>query len=347
MKKYFLIFAIGASILTSCSNDEEVIGGTSSDETNIETRSTLDKIFTVEKVADDLVNVGHGNYMCTDLDGNFYYLSTISNNGMQAVKKYNSVTKEITTLFNIPIGDFDQYGNRDIVQSICIDAQKNLYYTTSYGKFGKVTLVDGSITNFKTRLPSPANDENMALCGLSAAEGGNVFLSGYVYYPMDANINPENILYKIYKITPQGVITEVTSYERGEFPYLKGSHLVKSKGSYVYAVNLMEGAPYSYLKINTVNGNIEHLSTHTPVQAISATHSKDNPYALRGHDIVRLRPTQDSDLLIGTIPSYITENGNLAEMKMPYAFCMNAEATEFYVVVYDNHQKICYKLTLE
>ncbi|WP_165020272.1 hypothetical protein [Dysgonomonas sp. ZJ279] len=323
MKKTILIFSLVAISFASCSSDAEI--NDISANGAVETKSALDKIFTVEKVADDIRFGGvNSNSTCTDLDGNLYFVKRSSLD----VMKYDLQTKEVTVAFKLPEGIYSG-------GSICVDYQKNLYYAVN-SKLYKISAVDGSVTDLSSRIPVLVDH----IAGICAAENGNVFLSGY------------NNAERIFKITPQGQITEVTSYIRGEYPYLKGSSLVKSKGSYVYVVSLMEENPDNkrYLKINTTNGQIEDLSAHTPVQAISATHSKDNPYALSGNYIVRIRPTETSDLLIGTIPSYITdENGELVPLEHLANFCINAEATVFYVMSYDYDQNksVCYKLTLE
>lgn len=343
MKKYFLLFAVGVSILTGCSNDDEVMNDTLSEGADIGVRSALDKVFTVEKVAHNLfVGAENANIMCTDLDGNFYYITGNWESNEQEIKKYDSETKEIISLVKLQVERYNK------IHAIAVDSQKNLYYVTN-DKLFKVSIVDGSITDLTSRIEFPVGGRNITLCGLCSADNGNVFLSSYcstsVSYP---GYTQEVMVQQMFKITLQGKVVEITSFEEGELPfYLKGTDLSKSKGSYLYATCTYDS--YSYLKINTINGNIERLIPARPVQAISATHSQDNPYALRGHDIVRLRPAQNSDLLIGTIPSYIRdEEGNLVAMTQPKMFCMNADATIFYIVTYDNYSaRSCYKLTLE
>ncbi|WP_165043589.1 hypothetical protein [Dysgonomonas sp. ZJ709] len=333
MKKTILIFSLVAISFASCSSDAEI--NDISANGAVETKSALDKIFTVEKVADDISIAGSsGNIACTDLDGNFYFAEGTD------VMKYDLQTKETVKAFKLP-EKFEGY------VALCVDQQKNLYYK-AFDKLFKISGVDGSVADLTSRIPFPTNTTAVVLCGITAAENGNVFLSGYAYQDVPTPLIREHI----FKVTPQAVISEFASYVRGDYPYLKGSSLVKSKGSYVYVVDLKEENPDNnrYLKINTTNGQIEDLSAHTPVKAISATHSKDNPYALSGNDIVRIRPTETSDLLIGTIPSYITdENGELVSLGYLGNFWMNAEATVFYVMSHDygQNKSACYKLTLE
>lgn len=326
MKKYFLLFAVGVSILTGCSNDDGVMNDTLSEGVDVGVRSALDKVFTVEKVADNLwLSDGNGG-LCTDLDGNMYFSKGLD------LMKYNLQTKEITVAFRLP----------NYPSSFCVDYQNNLYYT-DYRLLYKISAVDGSITELTSRIPLPVWSTELAIRNMCVAENGNVFFGVSLENSIEA-ANSE----RVYKITPQGNITEIAAfspYQYDAFVDLKATNLIKSKGSYVYVV---QPGSSSYLKINTTNRVIESISANSKVEMIAAALGKDNPYALRGHDIVRLRPTQNSDLLIGTIPSYITVNGNLLVMKQPEALCMNADATVFYVVIYDSHpQNICYKLTLE
>jgi len=329
-KKKFFAFILTS--LASCSN--HAFDAYAFNETKIETNSGLNKFFRVEKIADDFVCTGSGNCICTDLDGNFYYLAQGVDMNMQEVKKYNPKTRKVTSFISITLG-MNQSGDIDLIESFCIDSHGDLYYTSWNNKLVKVSVIDQSITELNQSIPVDPQESDI-LSGLVMAEDGNVFFSGGVYDRKE----------KIFKITPKGTIVKVAEYDREKYRNLRSSSLFKCKGSYVYAWVGKE-----YLKINTTNGNIEeYLSVHSPVQIISATYSQNNPYALQGYNIVRLRPNQDSDLLIGTIPSNVIGNDNLISMNVPVpgGFCMNAEATVFYVVGYDNYNLgSCYKLTLE
>lgn len=320
MKKIYLLILV-LTTLAGCSSDD--LTDTSPDG-GITTRNAIDKIFTVKQIASNVYETAYtNNYMCTDADGDVYFIEQPDYNTV-LLKKYDSQTNEVSTHIVVPTSP----NWHSDLHAICIDNQKNIYYTNGH-QLLKILANNGGIVDLTARLL--AQSEYYMIYGLCAADNGNVFLTLDDSYSV-AKTGEWKQQQKLLKIAANGKFSEVINNIEAENFYFKGGGIVKPIGAFVYAVQGF-GSTREYVKASTTSDAYESFTTRTTVQSITAALSKANPYALSGFDIIQLRPGTASDLLIGTIPNYLSDGqGGFLELEKPTYFCSNSDATVFYVV---------------
>lgn len=337
MKKiYFLILVLTAFV--GCSNDDSIM--TSSGD-NVSTRSATDKIFTVKQIASNVYQTGYTqNYMCTDGDGNLYFVDEPDNNTV-LIKKYDPSTDEVSTQAVVPT-DGSFYSD---LRAICVDNLMNIYYTDGE-RLLKIIANNGGIVDLTSRFS--IQSEYHIFYGLCAASNGNVFVTlddSYWNPDVESWIQQQ----KLMKISSNGKITEVIKNIEDDNFYFKGGGVVKPSGTFVYVVQGF--GSQNYVKASTTDGTYEGFTTRSNVQSITAALSKAKPYALRDYDIIQLRPDAASDLLVGTIPNYLSDGqGGFIELAKPSYFCSNADATVFYVLANtknDYYNTILYKVSFD
>lgn len=338
MKKIYLL-ALILTALAGCSSDDSM-DTLSTD--GITTRSALDKIFTVKQIASDVYETAYtNNYMCTDSDGNLYFIEEPDYNTV-LIKKYDLQTDEVSTHTIVPT---NPYWYSDL-SAICIDNQNNIYYTNGKTLL-KIIANNGGIVDFTSRLS--AQSEYYVIYGLCAADNGNVFVTLDDSYSV-VETGEWKQQQKLLKIAANGKVSEVINNIDEENFYFKGGGVVKPSGAFVYLVQGF-GSTQKYVKASTTSDAYESLETRTVVQSITAALSKANPYALSGYDIIQLRSSAASDLLIGTIPNYLSDGqGGFVQLAKPTYFCANKDATVFYVLARaqgNDYKAKVFKLTLD
>lgn len=336
MRKIHL-FILALATLVSCSNDELTDVSNQVNE-DLTTRSAADKIFSVQQITTNTFETAYTqNYLCTDGDGNLYFFDNSYSSDV-TIKKYDPSTDETSLVVTIP-----NYGTTD-VRSICIDNQKNIYYTNGQVLL-KILADNKGIVDLSSKLP--LEFDYHVIYGLCAADNGNVFVSmeNDLYIPEIDGWKQQQTLFRI---SANGNVSEILNNIGEDNFYLKGGGIVKPKGAFVYAVQGF-GSANKYVKAGTTNGTYEGFTTRNDVQSITAALAKANPYALSGYDIIQLRPNAASDLVIGTIPNFISNGqGTFLELAKPTYFCANADATIFYVVAAakNSYTSNLYKVTL-
>lgn len=323
-------------MLASCSNDELVSADPQSEDQEMEMKSAADKIFTVTPVASDVYSSYYTrNSFCTDMSGNLYYFDSSDYYNYTIIKKYDVQTGETTTLASM-----QQNGYTD-GKSICVDNQGNIYYT-DLGKLYKIAADGSSITDLTSRFTG--DFKCYAFYGLCAADNGNVFISA----DCDGITQDGNWIASgqtILRLSAQGKVALVNKGFDYSDISVKGGGLIKPKGAFV-----MVTEDVKYLKAGTTGNTLEYHSLRNNVHSPAAALNKANPYAVRGNDIVQVRPNAATDLLVGTIPSMIADGqGGFITLGEPRFMCVDPDAKVFYIMVEtDEYSKSdVYKLTLD
>lgn len=315
MKK-ILILILSCCFFVACSHEdfvESII-----DSNGAQSRAAAD-IFKVKPlVYPEEYGCWADAYRGVDNEGNFYLIDDAN-----GIIKYDYQLDKVSVL--APFESFlSMYGQ------FCFDERNNFCYVIyENGQYSlrRISPDGNMVFDQVLDLPSIESENEWRPyyfnCGICAAPNGNIFMlfesGGYSNYEIS-----------YYKLSAQdGAFTKLDLNLTGSIN--EHTQLHKASGAIQYLITAWGN---SCLKINTNTSQIDIINTRFTFgwRDMTACTSKANLYAVKGRQIVMVRPNAATDLIIGSIPNkYKNSNGEIVELGSISELFMNSDASIFYV----------------